>query len=229
MYIELTHRPILNDRAAQPPPGDEISTPAGRRRAWWRLMMTDHGILRTVWSNMHEIAPGVWRANQPSPRRLRRWKALGIKSVINLRGTEPKAHYLLEAEACRKLGIRLHSLRFSSRRFAPPERLIELLDLMRDAERPTVIHCKSGADRTGLASALYLMDAEGVPVEVAQKQMSLRYLHLKNSSRGAMDHLLDAYAADHARNPMPVRRWIETVYDHEALEAEFATLRDGAG
>ena len=92
-----------------------------------------------------------------------------------------------------------------------------------------MIHCKSGADRTGLASALYLMDAEGVPVEVAQKQMSLRYLHLKNSSRGAMDHLLDAYAADNARNPMPVRRWIETVYDHEALEAEFATLRDGAG
>ncbi|WP_158275454.1 tyrosine-protein phosphatase [Maritimibacter sp. 55A14] len=205
--------------------GDRLSTPLGRAGAWWELMMTDHGILRVLWPNMHRIAPGVWRANQPSPLRLRRWRARGIRSVVNLRGAEPKAPYLLEAEACAALGLRLESLRFSARRFAPPARLIEMLDLFARVERPFVMHCKSGSDRSGLAAALYLMDAEGVPVDRARRQLGLRYLHLSFTNRGAVDHLLDAYARDSAARPISLRDWLETRYDHVALEAEFAALR----
>lgn len=55
---------------------------------------------------------------------------------------------------------------------------------------PFLMHCKSGSDRAGLASALYLLD-QGRPVAEARKMMSLRYLHLANSDAGILDVMLE--------------------------------------
>ena len=87
------------------------------------------------------------------------------------------------------------------------------------------MHCKSGADRAGLASALYLMHVENKPVAEAKKQLSLRYLHLKNDSTGILDYMLDQYEQDITETPMPIREWFETRYDPKALTAGFQKLR----
>ena len=42
--------------------------------------------LRFFYHNQAEVAPGVFRSNQPSPDRLNTWAKSGIKTVINLRG-----------------------------------------------------------------------------------------------------------------------------------------------
>jgi len=41
-------------------------------------------------------------------------------------------------------------------------------------EYPILMHCKSGADRVGLMSALYLHTRHGVPISEARRQLSLR-------------------------------------------------------
>jgi protein tyrosine/serine phosphatase len=54
----------------------------------------------------------------------------------------------------------------------------ELVQLMRDAPKPVLIHCQGGADRTGLASALYLAAIEKRSESAAKGQMSIIYGHI---------------------------------------------------
>jgi len=94
--------------------GRDISTPRGRAAAWVHFHLFDHGILRTVWSNLDEVAPGVWRSNQPSPRRLERYHRMGIRTILNLRGTKDGSPWLFEREAAQRLGMRMIDTRAST-------------------------------------------------------------------------------------------------------------------
>jgi protein tyrosine/serine phosphatase len=201
--------------------GKDISTKGGRWRAVFHYYLVDHGALRIGWYNLHEIAAGVWRSNQPSKGRLKRYKAMGIKSVLNLRGETDRSPYLFEDEACSELGMEFMSVKLSARKLARRSRLLTLLDTFETFERPFVLHCKSGADRAGLASVLYLLHIEGLPLEQARKQLSLKYLHFRNSKTGILDYFLDAYSAESMKDPMPIRRWLEVCYDRNKLTKAF--------
>ena len=101
----------------------------------------------------------------------------------------------------------------------PRDALITLLDAFRNIEKPFVFHCKSGIDRTGLAAFLYLLAETDTPPEVARRQLSLRYLHLKASRHGILDVMADAYMDAYRATGIGIRAWIETVYDPDALNA----------
>jgi len=205
--------------------GRDISTPAARRRAMIHFQLLDHGILRALWHNLHEIAPGVWRSNQPSPRRLRKYQKMGFRTVFNLRGANGASPYLFEKETCDAIGLTLVSSSMNARQLVSRRVLLQLLDQFQTLERPFVMHCKSGADRAGLVSALYLLHVQNTPIAQAKKQLSIRYLHLRSFQTGILDHMLDAYETDIKSTPMPIRDWIKTCYDREKLTAEFNAER----
>ncbi|MEE9388681.1 MAG: tyrosine-protein phosphatase [Paracoccaceae bacterium] len=205
--------------------GRDISTPAARRRAFWHFHLMDHGILRGFWTNLAEIAPGVWRSNQPSPRRLRKYQKIGINTVLNLRGVNTSSPYLFEKEAADTLGMNLVSHRMSARSLVDKTTLLELLDVFETIDRPFVMHCKSGADRAGLASALYLLHIQGASLEKAKIQLSFKFLHLRSTQTGILDHVLNAYEIDTKNSPITIRNWIETRYDGQKLTAEFNAER----
>ncbi len=46
----------------------------------------DHAILRRVWTNFFQIAPGVYRSNQPTHKRFEKIKGMGITHGLKLRG-----------------------------------------------------------------------------------------------------------------------------------------------
>ncbi|MBK1634643.1 phosphatase domain-containing protein [Rhodovulum adriaticum] len=207
----------------------DISTPAGRRAAFWHFQLMDHAFLRILWTNLHEIAPGIWRSNQPDRRRLHRYHAMGIRTVVSLRAATPSSHMLFEQETCAELGMTFLTATIRARRLLPPERYLALLDIFETAERPLLFHCKSGADRAGLAAALYLMHIEGKSVEEAAKMLSPRYLHSRNTRTGILDHMLAAYAADTADRPMPIREWLETRYDAAAITEDFKRWQAAGG
>lgn len=213
------------ERALRTGWGSDLSTPSGRRAAHLHLYLADHQILRTFWTNLHEFAPGAWRANQPSPAQLARYKARGIRTILNLRGAMQGSFYLLEEEACAQLDLSLVTCGLSARSLVPPRRLLDLLDIFERIERPFLMHCKSGADRTGLAAALYLLHIEGAPVEVAARQLHWRFVHLRNAPTGVLDHMLEAYARDHRATGQSVRDWIATVYEPQGLMAEWDRAR----
>lgn len=205
--------------------GRDISTPKGRRRAWLHFQLLDHAFLRIFWWNLDEIAPQVWRSNQPSQRRLKRYKKMGIRAIINLRGETRNSPYLFEKEACDALGITLHDITFSARKLVGKKTIFELLDLMRTTEKPFVMHCKSGADRAGFASVLYMAIIEGQPIEQARKHLHWRYAHLSSTDTGILDHVFDVYEADNARSPIGLEDWFATTYNAKALTKSWEASR----
>ena len=85
---------------------------------------------------------------------------------------------------------------------------------------PALLHCKSGADRAGLMSALYLLMQRNKPVAEASKQLSFRYLHVKQAKTGLLDAFLAAYAPYEAEG-IAFFDWVNTMYDPKTLQAEF--------
>ena len=191
----------------------DLSSPANRRRAliWTRWL--DHGILRILWTNQFEIAPGVFRSNHPPQSRFARIKAMGISTVLTLRGVSGNPSDLLEREACAANGITLHAIALQARAAPTRAQIAALISLFRSLPRPFLMHCKSGADRAGFASAVYLMVINGAPVEQARRMLSWRYLHFSWSKTGVLDRVLDQYAARNAKAPIGFEAWATTEYD----------------
>jgi len=221
MLQTLKHRLHLLERAFTRGWGTDISTPRARRVAKWHFYLSDHGFLRGLWTNQFQIAPGVWRSNQPSPARLRKLKAMGIETVLNLRGADRFSFYLFEAETCAELGLTLIDHKIYARSLVPRTRFLELFKIFDGIEKPFVMHCKSGADRAGLAAALWLLDQEGATLDQAKAMLSLKYVHLKRTKTGLMDHVLEVFEADTSEVPMPIRQWFAEKYDPRRVTASF--------
>jgi len=201
--------------------GDDISTPEKRRQAQRHFDWVDHGILRKFWTNFYPVADGVFRSNQPSAKRLATLSEIGIKSILNLRGTSTYSYHLFEVESCRQLGLSLTDVYLSATALPSLATILQLEEHFKTLERPLVMHCKSGADRAGFASAVYLLLIENVPIETAQKQLSLKYLHIKSSNKGILDFCLETYQRTNAETPIAFRDWLMTVYDPATITAAF--------
>lgn len=131
--------------------------------------------------NFHAVLPGeLYRSAQPAPDDLRRWTAdYGIRSVLNLRGThEDTQWYRQESAVTGELGVVLADFPLSAREDPGRERTAELVALMRRLPKPLLIHCQGGADRTGLASALYMAAIARLGEDASESQLSYAYGHI---------------------------------------------------
>jgi protein tyrosine/serine phosphatase len=198
--------------------GMDISTPSARRWAMLHYQLFDHAFLRAPWTNFWEIAPGVYRSNQPTRRRFEKYKRMGIHTVINLRGEDKFAHYLFEREICADLGLKLVNVKMQARKAPTVAMLTELIAAMRAAEKPFMIHCKSGADRTGIGAAVYLMVIEGRPVSEAKKQLSIKYIHLDFTATGVQDYVLAIFEERQKRGAIGFEDWLVSGYDRDRVQ-----------
>lgn len=205
--------------------GMDISTPAGRRAARCHNNLVDHAFLRRILPNRYQLSPDAWRSNQPDPVHFPALQQAGIQTVINLRGKSEYSYYLFEVEACRDYGMDLIDHPLFARKLATAEQYLELLDIMERAAKPMLIHCKSGADRTGIASALYLLDQRGATPDEARAQLSLKYAHQRWSKAGILDAMLDTYAEYYRNDPISVRDWLTRHYDRDAITQAFQVKR----
>ena len=197
--------------------------PAVARRGvvdWAELIFKDHGFLRLYWHNEHEIAPGMWRCNQPSPGRIRIAADRGIKTIINLRGPRADGGWRLEAEACATYGLTL--MDFTARsRAAPDKQMLHAAEaLFTEITLPAMMHCKSGADRAGLMAALYLLIVEKRPAREAAKQLAWKYGHVKQAKTGLLDAFFSAYFPYEDRG-MAFFDWVDEIYDPDAITRDF--------
>ncbi len=205
---------------------EQFKTPEGRRRALRDFAYGDHAFLRALYDNSHEIAPGVWRSFQPSPDHLAKWAKRGIRTVVNLRGEKPSPALLIEEEACASLGLTLINFRVFSREAPSAETLGGLRRLFDTIEYPAMFHCKSGADRVGLVSALWLFMKGGQPLDRALNQLSWSYGHVRAGKTGVIDAAFDAYLAHARQAHIPLTdidafmRWAESAaYDPARIKA----------
>jgi hypothetical protein len=83
--------------------------------------------------------------------------------------------------------------------------------------KPVLIHCHGGADRSGLAAAVYLLLYTDTPIDEARRQLSWRYGHFAYGRSACLQNVLDQYedwlaGQQLAHQPERLREWIMRVY-----------------
>lgn len=185
------------------------------------MLLVDHGIFRLVYLNRHRLGERAWRSAQPAPHQVRRIAASGVRTIVNLRGERWCGSYWLERRACARHGIELVNYQVRSRAAPTKEEIFGARDLFHRIEYPMLLHCKSGADRAGLMSVLYLVTMEGQSVEAARQQLALRFGHIRSADTGILDFFFECYLAENARRPVSFFDWVEHIYDPVATKQAF--------
>jgi protein tyrosine phosphatase (PTP) superfamily phosphohydrolase (DUF442 family) len=199
----------------------DLDSAKGRAVAWIDSLFIDHAVFRLVWNNLAPVIPGrFYRCNHPTPGRLRRMTSrLGIRTLINLRGRTHSGSDALSREAARELGLAFHDMAFESRGAPQRERIMRLHAVYTSMQTPAVMHCKSGADRAGLAAGLIVLFEGGNSAD-ALRQLSWRFGHIRQARTGILDAFFLRYQRE-GEGRKPFLDWVRDDYDEAALREDF--------
>ncbi len=114
--------------------------------------------------NLHKVSADVYRSGQPDERDFAALKALGLKSVLNLR-----RHHSDEDEL-KGIDLVLYELPLNAGSIKESE-IRSALQVIRNAPKPILIHCWHGSDRTGAVVAAYRITEQGWSVEEAIREL----------------------------------------------------------
>ena len=147
-----------------------------------------------LYGNFHQVTPKLFRSAQLYNFNLPYYiEKYHFKSIINLRGASNESWYRDEIAIAKEYNITHYDFGFGDRTKQSVETMDRLVKLMKEAKKPLLIHCKAGADRTSLASALYLYSTHSK--ENPQDEISIVYGHFPwlGSKTEAMDESFLSY------------------------------------
>ena len=129
------------------------------------------------------------------------------RTNINLRGDNAGADwYGEETNAAQKLGVRHFDFSLSAGREVSDGEIEKILATIDHAPKPVLIHCKNGADRSGLVGALYLYRLEHQDAAKADRQLTIfcgHFPYLFWRDTVAMDRSYWRYVSNHVQKPFP--------------------------
>jgi len=108
--------------------------------------------------NLHRVDDKVWRSSQPARYQFRELKKEGIGEVLCLR----RWH----SDQDEAPGMELHHIRMTAGKIRD-EDIVAALRIMVAADKPLLVHCFHGSDRTGAVIAMYRMVVQGWPRDKA--------------------------------------------------------------
>lgn len=147
---------------AAPPATPPAASPG---LAWDARPRRDPGARVEGLPELARVDEGLWRSAQPTTEGYRAARAMGIRTIVDLRGSK------VGPEAAAAAGLRHVALRTSVRRI-DEDVLVAFLRAATDPEaRPVLVHCASGHDRTGVAVAAYRRVAHGWSADEALREM----------------------------------------------------------
>jgi tyrosine-protein phosphatase SIW14 len=119
--------------------------------------------------NFRRVDANLFRGGQPAAGGVSRLKALGIRTIVNLR-YEPDLVKAEEAEATAE-GIAYYNIPMRGLNKPTDAQVTRILGLIDDpAKRPIFVHCKRGSDRTGAIVACYRIARDGWTAERAIRE-----------------------------------------------------------
>ncbi|HMJ24952.1 MAG TPA: tyrosine-protein phosphatase [Pyrinomonadaceae bacterium] len=145
--------------------------------------------------NFHLVNSQLYRGAQPKAGGLKRLKAIGVKTIVNLRGADE--HTQEEEQEARTLGLRFYNValpEFSKPKDQDVQRALDLINAPEN--QPVFVHCRRGADRTGTVIASYRISHDGWTGLEAKKEAEK---HGLSWTQLGMKHYIDEFYKKHRR------------------------------
>ncbi len=184
---------------------------------------------RLATDNFAAVATGsVYRASQMRADALdRAIKRHAIKTVLNLRGEHlDQPWYRDERATTLRDGATQVDVALSSTEWMSRAQARALVDVLDRGERPILIHCLHGSERTGVVAAFSELLRPGGTLASARAQFSWRYLFFGLGNGGRIPEHLDRYESWLAARSLPhspdlFRRWVREIYVPERPSREY--------
>ncbi len=135
-----------------------LPSPVPRPARWAQPVSAQHV------QNLYRVDDGLYRAAQPDAAGMRELERLGIKTVLDLRLAHSDRH-LMRGTALQARNLPMSPSTISA------HQLRKALRLIRESEKPVLVHCLHGADRTGAVIAAYRIAEQGWSQEAAVREM----------------------------------------------------------
>ena len=120
--------------------------------------------------NWAQVTNGLFRGAQPTPDGFKALQRLGVGIVVDFRD-EP-GEIASESKDVQALGMRFVSIPWSGSSKPSSRQVVQFLDMVRSNPNEKIfVHCKRGADRTGVMVAAYRIVIEHKPVGDAVAEM----------------------------------------------------------
>lgn len=135
--------------------------------------------------NLHRVSEDLYRGAQPTAAGVRQLEALGVRTIVNLR-TSDTDDRLLE-------GSGLAYERIPMTAWQPRDRdVAQFLRIVTDeSRRPVFVHCRRGADRTGMMVAIYRIAVQGWEKEQALAEMTQGGFRFNSGWRNLVQYVRD--------------------------------------
>lgn len=184
-------------------------------------------LLSASCTNFHVVEEGrVYRSAQPEARQLRSWIwRYDLGTVVRLRGGGPEREsYRASRDPALASGADFVHIPLSAIRFPDQESLAALCDVFENGRYPVLFHCMAGADRTGLASAAYMLHRTGELREAREELAFIPYLHTGLFGADKADLVLDMY--EPWAGVLTFCEWVRTEYESPG-DAPSASIPEG--
>jgi tyrosine-protein phosphatase SIW14 len=110
--------------------------------------------------NCYLVADGFYRSEQPSKADMPLVEQAGVKTLVNLRNVRK------DRRKARKTGLRLVHIPVNTWKMSYDD-VVSGLKAVLAADKPVLLHCIHGSDRTGVVTAAYRMVEQGWTKEAA--------------------------------------------------------------
>ena len=127
----------------------------------WALQLNAPGL-----PNLHKVSDDLYRGAQPKEEGILELKKMGVKTIINLRSNHSDRDIMKNSD------ISYKNIPMTA---ADPkiEDVITFLSIIKDSNNtPVFVHCRYGADRTGMMCAIYRIYVQGWKKENAIDEMT---------------------------------------------------------
>lgn len=116
--------------------------------------------------NLHKVSDDLYRGAQPTAEGVKELDKLGIKTIINLRSSYSDRNILAATD------LAYEHIPMTPWHVEDAD-IVRFLQIVADRDNtPVFVHCRRGADRTGLAVAVYRIVIQGWSKDEAIDEMT---------------------------------------------------------
>jgi protein tyrosine phosphatase (PTP) superfamily phosphohydrolase (DUF442 family) len=126
--------------------------------------------------NFGRVSDSLFRGAQPTTAGINALHGMGMSVVVNFRNE--KDEITSEQRQVESAGMKYVSIPWSGSDTPSNRQVAQFLDLVRgNPDAKIFVHCKAGADRTGVMVAAYRIAVEHAPVDEAVAEMHQYHYH----------------------------------------------------